>query len=240
MVKYPITSYGIILYTEENPRRYLLYKRRDSFQYIDFIRGNWSSVTQVTGMLAMMFPEERERLINYTFKELWDDLWVDHSIRVYTEGYEHAENKYSQIVGNLKFYIEHTQVDDPGRESLWGFPKGRKNGNEKNLQCAIREFHEETKIPIECISVIDTPPIQEFFTGTNGKSYSTCYYIASVDKAITTEYMDTKHCIRDRTVSEEACEIVYLTLDEACKRLNSRRETILRQVDERLRTSMKQ
>ena len=56
------------------------------------------------------------------------------------------------------------------KEPEWGFPKGRRNLREKDLQCALREFEEETDIKREDIKVIkDRRPFTEEFVGSNNK-----------------------------------------------------------------------
>ena len=64
-------------------------------------------------------------------------------------------------------------------EPEWGFPKGRRNPNEKNLKCALREFFEETGIVKNNLIVLNKLfPLQEVFFGTNGVQYKHVYYIA--------------------------------------------------------------
>ena len=51
-------------------------------------------------------------------------------------------------------------------EPEWGFPKGRRNFQENDLQCAIREFSEEPIL--NKISIIkNLIPFDEIFTGSN-------------------------------------------------------------------------
>jgi 8-oxo-dGTP pyrophosphatase MutT (NUDIX family) len=67
---------------------------------------------------------------------------------------------------NLKAtgYFEKELVND-FNEPEWGFPKGRRNPNEKNLKCALREFWEETGIVKSKLIVLNKLfPIQEQFT----------------------------------------------------------------------------
>ena len=57
------------------------------------------------------------------------------------------------------------------KETEWEFPKGRRNYQEKDLDCALREFEEETGILRNNISVIENIlPFEEIFIGTNHKS----------------------------------------------------------------------
>jgi 8-oxo-dGTP pyrophosphatase MutT (NUDIX family) len=40
-------------------------------------------------------------------------------------------------------------------ETEWEFPKGRKNYQERDIDCALREFEEETGISKENINIIE-------------------------------------------------------------------------------------
>ena len=60
-----------------------------------------------------------------------------------------------------------------------GFPKGRRNYQERDVSCAIREFEEETGYLKNNINIIyNLFPIEEIYTGSNYKSYKHKYYIA--------------------------------------------------------------
>ena len=64
-------------------------------------------------------------------------------------------------------------------ETEWEFPKGRRNYKEKDLECALREFEEETGILSSKLSVIENVlPFEEIFIGSNHKSYKHKYFLA--------------------------------------------------------------
>ena len=57
-------------------------------------------------------------------------------------------------------------------DSEWEFPKGKKNKNEKNYECAKRELCEETNIEYEDYDIIQNiSPINETFRGENNVNY---------------------------------------------------------------------
>jgi 8-oxo-dGTP pyrophosphatase MutT (NUDIX family) len=65
------------------------------------------------------------------------------------------------------------------KETEWEFPKGRRNYQEKDLDCAFREFEEETGISKSNINIIENVlPFEEIFIGTNHKSYKHKYFLA--------------------------------------------------------------
>ena len=72
----------------------------------------------------------------------------------------------------------------------WGYsefelPKGRREIRENDLECAKREFEEETGYNDEEYTVInDCKPLYEIFTGTNGVDYKHIYFLAILHKNI--------------------------------------------------------
>jgi 8-oxo-dGTP pyrophosphatase MutT (NUDIX family) len=67
----------------------------------------------------------------------------------------------------------------------WEIPKGRKNNNETNLNCAIREFKEETSLSSNDYNIISClDPIHDIFIGTNNKNYRHVFYTAILNNNI--------------------------------------------------------
>jgi 8-oxo-dGTP pyrophosphatase MutT (NUDIX family) len=67
-------------------------------------------------------------------------------------------------------------------ETEWEFPKGRRNFLEKDLDCALREFEEETGIQKKDLTIIENiVPFEEIFIGSNHKSYKHKYFLAFMD-----------------------------------------------------------
>lgn len=230
----PINSYGIILYRINNDGgkkqvEFLLYQRRDTFEYSDFLRGIWKDRKSVAALCSLMSDDERNRLLHHSFVELWDDLWVIHGNGIYKDGFNHAQKKWEIIKNDIADIVKSsvTYLKEPP----WGFPKGKKNFyREDDIICAIREFSEETRISQESIEIVYNSAYPEHFEGSNGKEYSTYYYVAKYRDDIPAtlpEKMQTPDCIRKTSLSEEAAEIAWCNFAEACDKLNPRRKLIL-------------
>ena len=228
----PIVSYGIILYYIDavtNKIYFLLYQRRDTYEYMDFLRGMWTTENHVINLFRMICNEERQRLLEYTFRELWDDLWIHHDCKIYKENYLKAKRKYDFIKNKIPELIENIKpvVDTPP----WGFPKGKKNGhNEDPLNCALREFSEETRMDTEDMTIITNTFFTENFKGSNNKNYITHYYIAETSNNGLPDYHSTGGCIRKKTLSDEANDIRWVFLDHLHKYLNEERINIVKNV----------
>ena len=101
----------------------------------------------------------------------------------------------------LESLIEESEKDKTWAEAEWGFPKGRRNQNEKDFACAIREFSEETGYSAGSINVIENLlPFEETTMGSNYKSYRNKYYLAYMDYATSTK----PH--KEQTCEVSACE----------------------------------
>lgn len=233
----PITSYGLILFSLSHSKKdsssekeplFLIYQRRDNFEYMDFLRGAWSSEGQLPALFSLMSDDERERIRNYTFQELWDDLWVVQECRIYRDGLSKAKKKYDSVKSQIPNLLDTTTSCI--RYPPWGFPKGKKNGyHEDSLKCAIREFEEETKLPISSeVKIMEDISFTENFKGSNGKAYATHYYLGEIPIPLYPTPYSTPHCIRKSTISEEAANIGWFSLEESKKYLNPRRQSILR------------
>ena len=251
---YPITSYGIILFVRKkdeeskiDPRakarppeavktNFLLYQRRDTYEYIEFIRGIWENINDVKKFFSLMSVEERHRLANYTFDELWNDFWIRRPSRLNDNPLSRPRTKYAQIEPFIKDIIEETSAN--GEEAPWGFPKGRKNSGENQIVCAVREFAEETNINPNSIQVWDSFSLTENFIGSDDRQYATIYYIAEYkpseapltpNECKLPSLIETPKGIRKYTASTEAFRIKWFSFDEALEKLPRYRQEILTQ-----------
>ena len=197
--KLPITSIGIIVFrikTLDDEKKsssieYLMIRRKDTLGYIDFMRGKYSVFNKeyIMNMMKQMTNTEKTRLKTLPFLTLWKDIWGDELISNQYRmeevvSREHFESLKKGIYCNDDYYnldsiIDESNAYETWEEQEWGFPKGRRNHNEKDFQCALREFGEETGINIKYLRNIDNiMPFEESFTGSNYKSYKHKYYLA--------------------------------------------------------------
>ena len=187
--KLPITSYGIIVFRPSaEGLQFLMIRRKDSFGYIDFIRGKYSpyNIHQIQTMVNEMSILEKNRILTNSFEQLWKDMWGDTSNSQYKSEEIASSKKFTQIKEgvsinndsiNLVNIVEKSETK--WVETEWEFPKGRRNPKEKDLECAIREFEEETGISVTKIRIIENVlPFEEIFIGTNHKSYKHKYFLA--------------------------------------------------------------
>lgn len=205
---HPIMSFGLICYrlNQENKVEYLMIQRKDSLSFMEFIRGKYSlnDIDYIKSLLSFMTHGERRQLETCTFQDLWNTVWYQPHAPKHSQEYTESKVKFESLKhgylstplsgGNgketpkpkgvlvlLKNLIQQTST--LFHEPEWGFPKGRRKLKEEDVDCAVREFCEESGFDKSDIMVHkDIQPLEEFFYGTNKILYRHVYYIARIIK----------------------------------------------------------
>ena len=199
--KMPITSIGVIVFRYYNNNlQYLMIRRKETLGFIDFMRGKYSLQNKeyIKNMIYQMTNEERNDLNTLSFDELWIKLWGKSSLSSqYKNEENYSKEKFYQLRDgvyfknnsyNLQSIIKECNEIVCWDEPEWGFPKGRRNFQEKDYECAIREFCEETGYTKKNLyNVKNVYPFEEIFTGSNYKSYKHKYYLAYMKMNDTTQ-----------------------------------------------------
>jgi len=172
--KMPITSNGIIVF-RKNPktleREYLMIRRKDTLGYMDFIRGKFPIYQKkyIMNMLIQMTIDEKQKLR----ERIHDNSSNKEKIQLLINGIQTNTERY-----DLLSLLDESDNYETWIEPEWGFPKGRRNSQEKDYECALREFSEETGYQITSLKNIrNIIPFDEVFIGSNYKSYRHKYYI---------------------------------------------------------------
>lgn len=180
--KIPITSVGIILLRYENNIPYYLFvRRKESFGYSDLVRGKYPIYNKsfIQNLVNEMTIHEKNNMKNLLNEINSNGKDPNETIlkKFYTHIKSNRELGYEDI--DLSELIDESKTR--WNEPEWGFPKGRRNWQEKDLDCAIREFEEETGYNRnEIILVENLIPLEEIFTGSNYKIYKHRYYLAKL------------------------------------------------------------
>jgi len=198
--KIPITSIGIIVFRIfHGTPQYLMIRRRNTLGHIDFMRGKYSIFNKyyILNMLKQMTVEEKTLMRGGDFDALWENLWGKAAISSQYKNEESVSREKYEVLFNGVFakndyYTLNDLIDESDRtgcqweETEWGFPKGRRNYQEKDFECALREFTEETGYSISSLkNVQNIVPYEEIFTGSNYKSYRHKYYLMFMERGDT-------------------------------------------------------
>lgn len=196
-------------------------------------------------MIKQMTNSEKYRLKHDSFSKLWGELWgtppgLTVSSRTndpYKAEEQSSRNKFESLRNgvytkndshNLEELINMT--DPIWIEPEWGFPKGRRNYQERDYDCAVREFCEETGYGMDQLIVLkNILPFEETFTGSNYKSYKHKYYVTYM------KYDDTLSFRNLQT--SEVSESSWMTIERcnaAIRHYNLEKKRLLTYVDNML------
>ena len=225
--KLPITSYGIILCRPSNKGvQFLMIRRKDSFGYIDFIRGKYSpyNIEQLQHTINEMSVKEKKQIINEPFNKLWTMMWGNTSSENQFRSEESISVKKFELItngvyiNNVKYTLRDLveKSDTAWTETEWEFPKGRRNPQERDLDCGLREFEEETGYPQHSIAIVENIlPFEEIFIGSNHKSYKHKYFLAYMSEYKNQEKDDMVNL--QKFQKSEVSKLEWKTFDECLK-----------------------
>jgi 8-oxo-dGTP pyrophosphatase MutT (NUDIX family) len=152
--------------------------RRYTYAFYMFVCGRYNDRNddEIIALLDRMTVDEKVDILSLNFQQLWYRIWLG------------ACRSSIYLAARLKF--NERMVADGGarikslaRRSrhyaarIWEIPKGRKKyADEGEMDCAIREFYEETGIPRSAYHI--TPGTFRLSFAEDGLAYEINYFIA--------------------------------------------------------------
>ena len=98
----------------------------------------------------------KENIVNEPFEKLWAELWGSMDINSYSSEEINSKTKFENLKTGIQTKMGNFNLKDLVDDSStnwetpeWGFPKGRRNYQEDDKKCALREFEEETNDDFE-------------------------------------------------------------------------------------------
>jgi 8-oxo-dGTP pyrophosphatase MutT (NUDIX family) len=170
----------------------LMIHKRTTFSFVEFALGKYKrgDDNHILYLLNRMSSEEKLDIWSLDFGKIWYRIWLIDPESIYTaESLKLSRERQEKYV-HCKHYFESNFIKDKGikirnllsksntTETLWELPKGRLSfPQEKTLNCAIREFEEETGISSLEYELLDKEPYT--CSIQNGKiRYVNYYFIA--------------------------------------------------------------
>ena len=219
-------SYGILLYyvDDNNKKKFLIYQRRDSHAFISLLRHSHKlNETEILKLSDGLTIDEKQRLKNHTFDELWDDLIINKKCRLYNAEKKRSSSNFYKL--NQSGLLQKC-INNPNNPDLeWGFPKGRQKKNETHFETALREFQEETCINPSQIEILDHRPLH-----CRINNYLTTLFVAKATHQIPIIYKKINY-IRKSCVSEETNDLKWIYSDERHRYLNNTLSRFIYYVD---------
>jgi ADP-ribose pyrophosphatase YjhB (NUDIX family) len=230
--KQPITSIGIISFRKINDSvEYLMIRRCHSLGFADFISGKYPLYNKnyLINIINEMTNQEKEMILTKDFDDLWKSVWGEKSNIQYRGDEKTSRSKFISLklgitINNQEYNLK-SLVDESitnWDETEWGFPKGKRNFQEKDLHCAMREFEEETGYNSCELNIIQNlAPYEEIFTGSNYKSYKHKYYTAFMNNECSNESIENRKNFEVSKIGwysyEDACNIIRpYNLEKLC------------------------
>lgn len=202
-------SHGIITYVSvQKNTHFLLAQRRNSFSFIQLLRFSHRFTNEeIMNKIQLITNDESLRLLNYSFDEIWEDLFVVKTNKTFVTERHRARQNCERIKEQFS-----EQLKIPKNNFCeWGIPKGRRKYKEAGIDCALREWEEETNIPKNCVSLLNTYPFYYSLSYGN-KDVSIESFLAKM--VLPFVMMDKKTSVRSY-VSEEVGKLAWVTIDKA-------------------------
>jgi len=220
--------------------KYLMIQRRDSLGFIEIMRGKYklTDINYIRYHITTMTQTEHAKVLSQDFDTLWCNLWgvpKEQSLN-YKNDRENARVKFdllksgimddSGMIINLESMI--ADVVNPWKTPEWGFPKGRRDPHESDLQCAFRELREETGIAEKDVVFIrNLEPLSETFFGSNHIDYCHKYFVFLYNSDKEVFFDSTNHYM-----SQEIGDLGWFTLEECLEKIRpeniEKKEVLLR------------
>jgi 8-oxo-dGTP pyrophosphatase MutT (NUDIX family) len=201
------TSYGVAMcrynIDKNNQTEILMIKKRYTYHYFSFIFGHYQKYNNkhLQYLFNNMTFGEKVDILSMKFSNMWYRLWLSDPEKNYNiyNMYKGKQNNTAHMK-NLNCYFrkkskfETIFLRDNGKRlrrlihnssnsvTPWEIPKGSSDIDELDMNCAIREFEEETGIYPDKYSILwDVNPITSSHKDEN-IIYRSVYYLAYFNK----------------------------------------------------------
>lgn len=232
--KKPVLSCGIILMRDSttqttspklpliaNNIEVLMIRRKDSMSYTEFMRGKYDpdNTAYVVRLLENMTQSELVSFKSTPFEMLWSRMW-NHADR-----HEHEMPNACEKFNSVLHLVD--GINSKYTEPEWGFPKGRRFRCESDIQCAEREFNEETNIPRDTLTMVKDVEFSETFNGTNDTPYQHKYFLALLTKPWGVNIHQKFTIVQKREISAIGWKTIADCMDLTRPHMNVGRESLL-------------
>jgi 8-oxo-dGTP pyrophosphatase MutT (NUDIX family) len=167
----------------------LMVKKRYTFYYVEFILGHYTNADDIKlpYLFNRMSNEEKLDIESCCFERMWARVWreVPTNQDVMYAKYIKCKRKFDNcFTGSCSVAISELLSASTSQDPMWEIPKGRKDANETELGCAIRELREETELSDNSYYIIPGQTIEMRFTNRKAQ-YISKFFIAIAIESVT-------------------------------------------------------
>ncbi len=205
---------------DEISLKYLLIERKNSIGYEAFIRAKFKP-DELQTHLERMTNDEKERIKRKCENNengmiaMYDEIAIQRNSKYVHKERKRAKDLYGTLDINDLFENTKSQFESPG----WEFPKGRRYTHENDLECAIREFEEETNLSPYQYTLLNWD-YYESFIGTNKKPYRNRYYVGIIHEGVPDLHLDFENLNQ----ITEIRDIGWFSIEEAIEKIRPYRK----------------
>lgn len=190
--------------------RILMVCKRHSYYYSNFVHGKYDSADEnkLRHMFSNMNADEKIDIASCDYARIWYRMWrnvVPSNVR-----FHHTKNKFDRTFrqdGGVRLRRLLSETSTAGK--IWELPKGRKSySSEGNIECAVREFCEESGLPRRSFRVLCPKSIRVEYVDDNVK-YITNYVVA---RAVSDHILNINYNTLDQV--DEISDIRWMTINE--------------------------
>jgi len=222
--------------------KFLMIQRRDSLGFIEIMRGKYkiTDYNYIKYHINSMTRKEHEKILTQDFDTLWLGLWgvPKEQSQNYKNDKESSRIKFELLKTGIQDESGRivtlgqiiSEIKEPWDTPEWGFPKGRRDPYETELQCAFRELKEETSIDEKNVIFIrNLEAICETFFGSNHIDYCHKYFLCLYNSNKDITYDNS-----NKFMAQEIGDLGWFTLDECLNKIRAenieKKEVLLRAI----------
>ncbi len=157
----------------------LLICKRFTYSFNMFVHGRYNSEdnSALITLLSGMTVDEKHDLLSLNFVLIWYRVWLNSPQKTFN--YLTAKNKFENtFVADNGARLRKLIAKSHHSDKIWEIPKGRKkNKLEPDINCAIREFQEETGIARKNYKIFPSAT-RTYSHVDSGTRYINTYFIA--------------------------------------------------------------
>jgi len=205
----------------ENSIEVIMVRTKKTYNYIYLIRGLYTvDLENIIQSINLLTKQEYENILTKDFSELWWELSNN------IIDYNNAKEQFNLLITYIIPQIQH-RINIKYDYPEWEFPKGTRTNNETNLECAIRNFKEETGLKCDKYTILDRLyPLTEIKQGLDGINYKHIYYIAVLNNNLSKIDLTFNNIIKNNIIKNNIENIQLYSIGNSL--LNIREYNIVR------------